>query len=178
MRAHGIDDPESLLTATTTDRIVQTCNFGAREGWAKRLIVWKIKQGGIDPELNEPKVSTRDRFAHLTQHYSEGSVTESHKRLQRRRDYDEDCDGLLIVVEEPAFPSLVVRCDGCGYEAAYPFKTLAGGVLPDRPPVDPQPVPAAQPQVPKEQHRPAATYPSVRGVHPVRFDERSLRWRR
>jgi hypothetical protein len=175
LRARGIDNAASLVSSTSPERIVASCKvWDTKKNVTAGLLAKMVRDGGSDPEP-APKASPRDRFAQLVQHYSQGSVTESHKRLQRRRDYDEDCDGLLIVVEEPAFPSLTVRCNGCGYEAAYPFKALAS--LPGRPPVDPRPVPDPQPMVPREQWRRPADRPSTRDLHPVQ-PERSFRWGR
>jgi hypothetical protein len=177
MRARGIDNAESLVSSTSPERIVASCKvWDSKKNVTAGLLAKMVRDGGSDPEP-APKASPRDRFAHLVQHYSEGSVAESHKRLQRRSDYDEDCDGLLIVVEEPAFPSLVVRCDGCGFEAAYPFKALASGILHDPPPVGPRPVPDPQPMVPREQWRRPADRPATRDLYPAQ-PERSFRWGR
>ncbi len=154
MRQRGIDDPESLVSATTADRIVETCNHADKQGWAKNLLVWKIKQGGVDPSVSLPKVDKRSRFDQITAPFPESAVTESHKRLARRRDHQEDCDGMLVVLEEPRYPFLNVRCDGCGLEFSYPYRALAAGVLPDGPPIAPRPVPAPSSQVPESQHRP------------------------
>lgn len=65
------------------------------------------------------------RFCEITESYPEGTPTEMHKQLQRRRGYDVDCDdGVLVVSGTPCFPTLVVRCDECGFEAVYPYRAL------------------------------------------------------
>jgi hypothetical protein len=128
MRRRGVDDPESLLSATTADRIIATCLWADREHASKRLLVWKIKQGGIDPGFDDFKSRRQlqeERFLAITQHFPAGTPTEPHRELQRRRDYEVDCtDGLLIVAEPPRFPVLVTRCDECGFETAYPLNAL------------------------------------------------------
>ena len=191
LRARGITNPEQLASSTTDEQIIASCDWYDKQANAKPgLLVWRIRSGGgVDektddgPKPGAKRQEQRAAFAEIVQHFPEGSVTESHKRLQRRRDHEEDCDGLLVVVEPPDFPFIVVRCDGCGFEASYPFKALAAGVyeftkpgaaavLPARPPVESRPVPDPQPAVPAHQHRP------TRDGGPRRLDERSLRWRR
>jgi hypothetical protein len=188
LRARGITDPERLVSSTDPTLILAHCEWWDQQKNAKPgLLVWRIRTAaaGLEKAIDGPppgskRAAMRATFAEIVQHYPEGSIPESHRMMAKRRwpDDEEECAGAMVVVEEPTFPSLVVRCDGCGFEAAYPFKALAAGVLPPRPPVDPRPVPGPQPQVPREQWRRPADRPATRDLYPAQMDARSLRWRR
>lgn len=157
LRARGVTNPEQVASSTSPEQIISTCKWWDQQTDAKPgLLVWKLRAGGVEktndgPEPGSKRAEMRATFDEIAGRFPEGSVTESHKRLQRRKGYDEDCEGVLIVVDA-IFPSLAVRCDGCGFEVAYPFRSMLS-VLPDHPPVAPRPVPAPQSMVPPEQHR-------------------------
>jgi hypothetical protein len=143
MRSRGIDNADDLVSSTSPERIVASCETADKKGWSTRLLAWKIKEGGVDPSMSLPKVDRRAQFANATAMFPEGSVTESHRRMARRQwpgDH-ETCEGVMVVADEPSYPHLSVRCDGCGFEAAYPLRALLAGVLPEQPPVPSRPVP-------------------------------------
>lgn len=129
LRDRGVEDAESLLEAASVDRIMATCKWADRQGASTRLLVWKVKHGGVDPAdlaVKGKRQRMQERFAEIAQRYPVGWIAEPHRQLQRRRGYDEDCDGMLIVVEPPQFPTVVVRCDACAYEAAFPVLSDGG----------------------------------------------------
>jgi hypothetical protein len=147
MRARGIDSPESLLGFADAAAILATCEWwDGLKGVGVGLLVKKIREGGVEPEeapvsaAERKQQERRARLEELRERFPVGSVTEAHLRYEMRRhaDYPDPCAGRLVVIENRQ-SALEVRCDACGFEAAYPLRATA--VLPPAPLAVGQPIP-------------------------------------
>lgn len=155
MRQRGIDDAESLVSSTSPDRIIQTCQWwDGLSGVTKGLLVKKIREGGVDvePAPSSKRARLRERFDEFASNYSVGDIPESHAKLQARQHPEDDrCAGMMVIVDQPTWPFVNVQCDLCGFQAAYPARSLS--ILPASPPTNPRPVPVMSTMVPEHQHR-------------------------
>jgi len=126
LRSRGVDNAEPLLKHATPDEIMAACRrWDARTGVGPGLLAkWIRDREFIAP--NEPQaVSKADRlrrqFTEYAKRFPVGASIEPHANLQTE---DENpCDGSMTVAGT-AYPSLIVDCDTCGYEAAYTPRSL------------------------------------------------------
>jgi hypothetical protein len=127
LRARGVDDAESLLEYADADAIVRTCDWYDKQGARahKGLLVWKIRQGGVGDKPPTKGEQLRAQFAQAADRYPEGATTETHEQMRQRRwPNDRDrCPGQFRVTAA-MYPTLMVQCDTCGFEAAYPVAQL------------------------------------------------------
>lgn len=132
LRDRGIDDAESFLNSTDPQTIIRTCKWFDREKNAsKRLLAWKLKQGGVaeeDAPVNK-QARMRDIFDRYLQQHPIGSRLCSHVQLSARKwpDDKETCPGQMLVVEA-SYPVLEMECDVCGLDAALTPRAMRGRV--------------------------------------------------
>jgi hypothetical protein len=179
MRARGIGNPSELLEHAGPAAILATCRwYDTLKGVGPGLLASKIRQGGVEVEDQEDTKAGRGRrnrerraqFDEYVRRFPEGSIVESHARLEERPaaifandDHSEPrpytpppaadrCVGSIIVLAAN-YPLIEVRCDTCGYEAAYPFRArtelpataaATGRPEPEPHPVAPIPLPASE----------------------------------
>jgi hypothetical protein len=125
LRLRGIDPAEPMLEFATAAEILSACRrWDKRKGVGAGLLVKWIRDRDFPAEEPPAREYLRARFDAYAQQFPEGSIAESHGRLQERRwPEDERCMGEMIVIET-TYPIIAARCSECDFEAAYPVRSL------------------------------------------------------
>lgn len=128
LKNRGVNQAGDLIEIATPDQIVSACHrWDCERNASPGLLVYWIRHGKFAQEplpAQSKAEQLRARFDEYAAAFPVGSIAEPHVSLQARRNYDDDpCPGDLIVTET-SWPTLVVRCDRCDFEAAFSPRAL------------------------------------------------------
>jgi hypothetical protein len=131
LRDRGVDNADEIVkhaeyNSVSYEMIVGACEwFDTQRGnISPGLLVWKVKQGGVQPRnRNESTTGRRPRIEYDQSHLPLFYL--SHRQWELDHKFEADCAGRLMIVGAE-YPVLKLECDACGFEAGMPHRGIPG----------------------------------------------------